>query len=345
MHPGKGAREFVGPAAFRAVDTERVTVDSKEGFGTAEGVVFAAADSAVISRLAHGLGEGNEYEAYASGVRPTLVAPDLDPATMRHPAVQDNLELLRADGCIVLEGAGRRELAEEVVVRILHGIGGALDGLRLVVTAGGTREPVDSVRFVGNRSSGKMGAAVAREAYRRGAEVSVVAANVQEVEPGVEWRVVETFAELQRETLELCEEADALVMAAAVSDFTPASPVLDEKIRRGRREAMTLELAATPDILAQVRESHPELFVVGFVATHGNPLPDAREKLRRKGVDLVVGNDISAPGLGFGSEDNEAYIVMESGSGDGYEEHFVPRGPKTALASVILEHLMTSTQA
>jgi phosphopantothenoylcysteine decarboxylase/phosphopantothenate--cysteine ligase len=215
-----------------------------------------------------------------------------------------------------------------------------LDGLRLVVTVGGTREPVDSVRFVGNRSSGKMGAAIAREAYRGGAEVSVVAANVPEVEPGVEWRAVETFSELQSETLDLCEHADALIMAAAPSDFTPASPLLDEKIRRGGRETLTLELAATPDILAGVRERCPGLFVVGFAATHGDPRPDSREKLRGKGADVVVGNDISTPGIGFGGEDNEAFIVIKNGSEGGYEEHFVPRGPKTALASAILGHLM-----
>lgn len=328
-----GAREFVGPAAFLAPGIE---VEPAEEPDAVEALVFAPADAATLSRLAHGLGEGTAHRAYAAGERPAVVVPDLDPATAEHPAVRENLALLEEDGATVLAGA----TPGEVVSRTLHELGGPLAGLRVVVTAGGTREPVDSVRFVGNRSSGKMGAAIAREAYRRGADVSVVAANVPEAEPGVDWRAVETFAELRQETLKLCEEADALVMAAAVSDFTPASPMLEEKIRRGGREKMVLELAATPDILAEVRERHPELFVVGFAATHGDPLPDAREKLRKKGVDLVVGNDISAPGIGFGSEDNEAYIVMESASGEGYEEHFVPRGPKTALASVILGHLM-----
>lgn len=338
-----GAREFVGPAAFYDPDTAGVVVDStrEEEAGEVEALVFAPADAAGISRLAHGFGEGVAYRAYASGVRPAVVVPDLDPATASHPAVRENLATLERDGCTVLEGLSSGSTSgEEIVFRTLHELGGPFRGLRLVVTAGGTREPIDSVRFVGNRSSGKMGAAIAREAYRGGAEVTVVAANVPEPEPGVDWHAVQTFAELEEKTLELCKEADALVMAAAVSDFTPASPMLGEKIRRGGRETMTLELAATPDILAAVRESYPGLLVAGFAATHGDPLPDAREKLGKKGVDLVVGNDISAPGIGFGSDDNEAFIVMENGSGDGYEEHFVPRGPKTGLASAILGHLM-----
>lgn len=331
-----GARDFVGPAAFRAPEGPDIALEPVEKPGPAEALLFAPADAATLSRLAYGLGEGAAYQAYTSGVRPAVVAPELDPAIAQHPAVRKNLALLKEDGATVLHDASPGEL----VSRTLHELGGPLDGLRVVVTAGGTREPVDSVRFVGNRSSGKMGAAIAREAYRRGAKVSVVAANVPEVEPGVEWRPVETFAKLREETLRLCEEADALVMAAAVSDFTPATPLLGEKIRRGGRETMTLELAATPDILSEVRERRPELFIVGFAATHGDPRPDAREKLRKKRVELVVGNDISAPGIGFGSEENEAYIVMERGSEGGFEEHFVPRGPKTALASVILGHLM-----
>lgn len=331
-----GAREFVGPAAFYAPDVSGVAVEPEEDLSEVEALVFAPAGAAMLSRLAHGLGEGPVHRAYGAGVRPVVVLPELDPATAEHPAVLANLELLREAGCVILDDSS----PGETVSRTLHELAGPLAGMRLVVTAGGTREPVDSVRFVGNRSSGKMGAAIAREAYRSGAEVSVVAANVSEVEPGVDWYPVETFAELREATLGLCEKADALVMAAAVSDFTPAEPVPEEKIRRGGREKMNLELAATPDILAGVRERFPELFMIGFAATHGDPRPDAREKLRKKGADLVVGNDISAPGIGFGSEENEAYIVMESGSGDGYEEHFVPRGPKTALASVILRHLM-----
>ena len=218
----------------------------------------------------------------------------------------------------------------EVAARILGGLGGPLSGLKVVVTAGGTREPMDSIRFVGNRSSGKMGLAVAREALRLGAEVSVVAANVEPAEPGTGCLLVETVDERREAVLRLAQGADSLVLAAAVSDFTPPEPV-DAKIRRGGN--LTVEFTATADILKAVRQTYPDLFVVGFAATHGDPVADAREKLDSKGVNLVVGNDISRPGIGFGSEENEAYVVDEAG------ERFVPRASKREVARVILNTL------
>jgi phosphopantothenoylcysteine decarboxylase/phosphopantothenate--cysteine ligase len=207
-----------------------------------------------------------------------------------------------------------------------------MSGVRLLVTAGGTREPIDSVRFIGNRSSGRMGLAVAHEAVRLGAEVTVVAANVDGVEPGTRHHAVETVEELQEAVLDLAGAADALVMAAAVSDFTPASRAR-EKIRRSAGTT-SLELAPTADILEAVRERYPHLFVVGFAATHGDPLADAREKLAKKGADLVVGNDISREGVGFSAADNEVYVVGRE------KERFVPRASKEEVASVILESLI-----
>lgn len=343
-HLTRGSRKYVGPAAFRGDDAPGVSVDSVEPHGSPDALVFAPADAVTICRLARGLSESPIERLYASGSRPAVIVPELDAGTASHPAVLDNLELLRRDGCAILDGRWRENAAEEIASAALHALGGELDGLRVAVTAGGTREPIDSVRFVGNRSSGKMGAALAREAYRRGAEVSLVAANVEIDVPGAETRRVESFSQLREETLALCERADVLVMAAAVSDFTPAAPLLEEKIRRGDRREMTLELSATSDILAEIRAAFPELFIAGFAATHGNPLEDARDKLSRKGVDMVVGNDISGPGIGFASEENEAYIVIKSGLGEGYEEHFVPRVQKNALASVILGHLMSANK-
>jgi phosphopantothenoylcysteine decarboxylase/phosphopantothenate--cysteine ligase len=245
--------------------------------------------------------------------------------------VRENLQLLRGDGCRVLGADGEGMVpAGEVAARILSGLGGPLSGLKVLVTAGGTREPMDSVRFVGNRSSGKMGLAVAREAQLLGAEVSVVAANVEAAEPGTGWVLVETVDELQEAVLRMADGADVLVMAAAVSDFTPAEPV-DAKIRRG--ENLTVEFTATADILEAVRKTYPDLFVVGFAATHGDPVADAVEKLGSKGVNLVVGNDISRPGIGFGSDENEVYVVGEAG------ERFVARASKREVARVILDTL------
>jgi phosphopantothenoylcysteine decarboxylase/phosphopantothenate--cysteine ligase len=217
-----------------------------------------------------------------------------------------------------------------IVGATLNSLRGPLSGVRILVTAGGTHEPIDKVRFVGNRSSGKMGKAIAREAYRRGAEVIVVAANVEEREPGIRWVDVETYAEAEEATTRLAAHADALIMAAAISDFTPAE-VDEGKIRRSTTEELDLKLVTTGDILQAVRKSNPRLFMVGFAATFGDPAPDAREKLGSKGIDLVVGNDIAHEGSGFGSDENEVYIVGRKG------EQFVPRASKTEVASEILE--------
>jgi phosphopantothenoylcysteine decarboxylase/phosphopantothenate--cysteine ligase len=315
-----GARYYVGPAAF-----EGSTV--AEPSEPLEAVLFAPATAGTLARLARGLG------ATPAVTGSIFVVPDLDTSTAEHPAVQQNLTHLREDGHrIIASRGGGMAPASEVAARLLGALSGPMSGLRVLVTAGGTHEPMDSVRFIGNRSSGKMGLAVAREALRLGAEVSVVAANVGEVEPGTEWTGVETVEQLRAEVLRRAGNSDVLVMAAAVSDFTPASPI-KEKLRRGVG-GLSLELKVTPDILKAVRERYPDLFVVGFAATHGDPVPDAREKLGSKGVNLVVGNDISQKGIGFGADENEVYVVGPGG------ERFVPRASKRDVARVILGSLL-----
>lgn len=289
---------------------------------TAEALIFAPATTGTLARLAHGL------DPIADRTPTVVIAPELDGATASHPAVRQNIELLQKDNRIILEEeSGGMVSVGEIVARVLGRMGGMLSGLRVLVTAGGTREPIDSVRFVGNRSSGKMGRALAREALRLGAEVSVIAANVDGIEAGVEWSAVETFEELREEVLRRAGEFDALIMASAVSDFTPASPQAT-KIRR--KDRLTIELVATGDILKEVRDRNPELFVIGFSATHGDPASEAREKLRAKGVNLVVGNDISRPDIGFGTDENEVYIAGWGG------ERFVRRASKREVARTIL---------
>ena len=316
---GQRARQFVGPAAFRDVTLVR------EPSETPESELFAPAPTDTLARLARGL-DGRLSSS-------TIVAPDLDAGTAGHPAVRENLALLREDGRRIIEGQeGVMATAGEIVAGLLGSLAGPMSGLRLLVTAGGTREPIDSVRFIGNRSSGRMGLAVAHEALRLGAGVTVVAANVDRVEPGTEHHPVESAEELREAVLDLATDADALVMAAAVSDFTPASPV-GEKIRRSTGTT-SFELAPTADILKSVRERYPDLFVVGFAATHGDPLADAREKLASKGADLVVGNDISKEGVGFGAAENEVYAVGRA------KERFVPRASKEEIARVILDSMM-----
>ncbi len=320
------AKLFVGPAAFATV-APVVAVPS----ASPEAVVFSPATAGILARLARGMG-GASSHFDASTIRPLVVAPELDEGTASHPAVRENVALLEADGVRVVGGMGEVGSPAEVAGVVLNAMGGPLCGLRLLITAGGTREPIDRVRVVSNRSSGKMGRAIAREAWRRGAQVTVVAANVEEAEPGVRWVPVETYAELEEATMRLAREVDALVMAAAVSDFTPAE-VHEGKIRRGGRKELDLRLVATGDILEAVRGRNPELFMVGFAATHGNPVPDAREKLARKGVNFMVGNDVSLAGTGFGSDDNEVYIVGRTG------EDFVPLTSKREVAGRILDAL------
>ncbi|HZY66738.1 MAG TPA: bifunctional phosphopantothenoylcysteine decarboxylase/phosphopantothenate--cysteine ligase CoaBC [Rubrobacteraceae bacterium] len=321
-----GARNFLGPAAF-AGHAEVVDVPS-DG---AEVLLFAPATAGTIARLARGLDGGPAIAAYAVGRRPTVIAPDLDAETSQHPAVRENFRLLEDAGVSVVESReGGMAGATELATRTLNTLGGPLSGIRILVSAGGTHEPIDSVRFVGNHSSGKMGVAIARVAARMGAEVTVVAANVEAVEPGTRWVSVETVDELRDAIMDLIGEHDALVMAAAVSDFKPAS-ALKEKIRRS--ESLSLDFVATDDILKGVRQENPNLFVVGFAATHGDPVPDAREKLGSKGVNLVVGNDISREGIGFGADENEVYVVGP------HDERFVPRASKKDVAHAILDEL------
>jgi len=320
---GQTTRRFVGPAAFDGA----AIVD--EPSATPEAALYAPATADTVARLAHGL------DRSAGAI--TIVAPDLDQGTADHPAVRENLNLLREDGYRAVEGEGGAMAdPEAIAAKLLGALGGPMEGLRLLVTAGGTREPIDSVRFIGNRSSGKMGLAVAREALRLGADVTVVGANIEMVEAGTETRSVETAGELRDAVLDLVGKVDALVMAAAVSDFTPASPA-GQKIRR-REGTTNLELAPTADILGSVTERYPDLFVVGFAATHGDPLDDARDKLERKGVDLVVGNDISGEGVGFGADENEVYVVGRE------EERFVPKASKQEVARVILDTMMVEME-
>jgi len=320
-----GTEHFVGPGSFLPFCE---VVDRPSG--APDAVLSLPATAGTLARLARGL-DHPAAEAHVGGA-PLFVAPDLDAATAQNPAVRSNLEALRREGAKIIssEGGGLAGV-DEVVAGVLGGLGGPLAGLRVLVTAGGTHEPLDSVRFIGNRSSGKMGLAFARSALRRGAEVTVVAANIGRREPGVAWRDVGTVAELRDAVLREAGEADLLVMAAAVSDFTPAAP-FKEKIRRSSG-VTSIELAPTPDVLRAVREQNPKLFMVGFAATHGDPASDAREKLEKKGADVVVGNDISREGVGFGAEENEVFVV--SGRG----ERFVPRATKDRVAGEVLDEI------
>jgi phosphopantothenoylcysteine decarboxylase/phosphopantothenate--cysteine ligase len=308
----------------------------------------APATANTIAKLAAGQADNLLTAAYLACAAPVLVAPAMNNRMYDHPATQANLEVLRARGVHVIEpgtgqlasrgewGIGRLAEPTAILEAIEMVAGGAprpLDGMRVLVTAGGTREPLDSVRYVGNRSSGRMGFALAAEAARRGASVTVVAANTTlERTPGVSYVSVETAAEVRDATLARFEGADLLLMAAAVADFRPATPT-DDKISKEDREAMSVDLVATADVLSEAASMRREgQTIVGFAAEHGpEGMERARGKLERKKLDAIVVNDISRPDIGFDSDQNEVVILSTAG------ELHVPRSSKEEVAVRVLD--------
>src|SRR4051795_1352644 len=318
----------------------------------AEFFVIAPASANTIAKLANGLADNLLTSAALASPGPLVVAPAMNDRMWRHPATQANAETLRLRGATIVppgsgalaskgewgEGrlAGPAEILAAIEAALARGPGYApqpLDGVRVLVTAGGPREPIDSVRYVGNRSSGRMGFALAAEAARRGAEVTVVAANVSlPRERGVEYVDVETAAELEQATVRAFASADVLLMAAAVADFRPAAPE-QSKISKSGRDGLALELEPTPDVLAAVsKRRRPGQVLVGFAAEHGDGAVErARGKLERKGLDAVVVNDISRSDIGFDAAENEVTIVTAAG------DEPVPFGPKERVAGAILD--------
>jgi phosphopantothenoylcysteine decarboxylase / phosphopantothenate---cysteine ligase len=320
---------------------------------TADVLVVAPASANTLAKLAAGQADNLLCAAALASRRPLLLAPAMNDAMYEHPATQANLTTLRARGAIVLEpgtgalgspgewGIGRLPEPPALLAAIDAALGapapgGDLDGLKVLVTAGGTREPIDAVRYVGNRSSGRMGFALADEAARRGADVTVVAANVALARnPAVRYVDIETAAELAAATAAEFGACDLLLMAAAVADYRPAQPRAD-KIKKTEAE-LELRLERTEDVLSGLaaRRRHGQL-IVGFAAETGaRALAYSREKLARKRLDAVVVNDIAAPGIGFDSADNEVVVVTPE------TELHVPRTTKTAVAAAILDAVLS----
>jgi phosphopantothenoylcysteine decarboxylase / phosphopantothenate---cysteine ligase len=321
--------------------------------GHADVFVVAPASANTLAKLAGGLADNLLTSAALANTAPLVLAPAMNSRMWEHPATQANLELLRSRGARIVEpGSGRLaskgewgvgRLAEPpeilgVIEEVLSGGGytpRSLDGLKVLVTAGGTREPIDSVRFIGNRSSGRMGLALAEEAARRGADVTLLAANVTIPAPAaVETVTVETTAELKAAVEERFPGADVLIMAAAPADFRPTEPA-DTKLLREEHESLTVDLQPTEDIVAAVAAGRrADQTVVGFAAEHGQGAVErGRQKLARKGLDAVVVNDISRADIGFDSSENEVTIVLADG------EREVGRRPKPEVAAAILDEV------
>ncbi|MFA6575252.1 MAG: bifunctional phosphopantothenoylcysteine decarboxylase/phosphopantothenate--cysteine ligase CoaBC [Nocardioides sp.] len=365
--PTAAALEFVGAPTWAALSGKPVSTSVWDdvhqvphvriGQG-ADLVVVAPATADLLAKAAHGLADDLLTNTLLTARCPVVFAPAMHTEMWEHPATQANVATLRSRGALVIEPAegrltgkdtGKGRLPEpaeifDVCVDVLAGTTGRgldLSGRHVVVSAGGTREYLDPVRFLGNRSSGLQGYALARTAQARGAEVTLVAANVSLPDPaGVKVVRVETTAELHSEMVAAAVGADAVVMAAAPADFRPTG-VSTAKIKKAEDgSAPSIELVQNADILHELstHRSRPDSVVVGFAAETGDANGTVRElavaKLARKGCDLLVVNDVSG-GAVFGSLDNEAVILASDGT-----ETDVPRGSKTAVAHAIWDQVV-----
>ena len=342
-----GAERFVRAETFYALARVPQADDPYPHLRRAELYVIAPLTANTLAKLAHGIADNLVTEAALAHAGPLLVAPAMNTRMWAHPATQANVEVLRNRGVEFVgpdegdlaegeTGIGRMAEPDAIFERIVGRLGGStnvLAGKTVVVTAGGTREPIDAVRFVGNRSSGRMGAAIAAEARRRGADVTLVASNLAVDSPaGVEVVEAPTAADLARETLAR-GDADVVVMAAAVADYRPVE-TLEEK-RPKDEGPWRLELEPTQDVLkALTAQSANGRVVVGFAAETGTDgLSRAREKRTAKKADLIVYNDVSRPEIGFDSRENEVVLISDGG------ERSVARASKHQVAAEILDEV------
>jgi phosphopantothenoylcysteine decarboxylase / phosphopantothenate---cysteine ligase len=359
--PTPDALRFVGEATWAALSGEPVTTDVWTGVAevphvrigqSADLVIVAPATADVLARAAAGMAGDLLTATLLTARCPVLYAPAMHTEMWEHPATRANVTLLRSRGAMVLEpavgrltgadsGAGRLPEPADifaVATRLLAGTRQDLAGRRVVVSAGGTREEIDPVRFIGNWSTGTQGYALARTAVARGAEVTVVAANVALPDPaGAKVARVVSAREMRDAVLAASGDADAVVMAAAVADYRPQARS-EAKIKKDGQPPEPLRLTENPDILAELaahradragRAGRKAQILVGFAAeTDTSPVP-AWAKLARKGCDLLVVNPVGG-GLGFGTADNEAVVYGADGS-----LTTIPRGPKEALADVV----------
>jgi phosphopantothenoylcysteine decarboxylase / phosphopantothenate---cysteine ligase len=369
------SQRFVGAASFAAITGAPVLVDEFEDdplrgaypgdplperapishlalVERADAYLIAPASANTLAKLAHGQADSLVTTAALAADCPVLVAPAMNDRMYHHPATQANLRTLAARGVTIIgpgdgdlashgeHGAGRLSEPVELLAAVesqLRPSDGAWLGMRVLVSAGGTREPIDSVRFISNRSSGRMGFALAARAAARGAQVTLVAANVT-LEPPAGVRVipVTTAAELAAACEREFDACDVLLMAAAVADFRPAHPA-DHKLKKTGDHAapMMIELEPTADVISALAERRrDDQVIVGFAAEHGDrALAYAREKRTRKRLDAIVVNDVSRPGIGFDAPDNAVTVITADA------ERVLPKAGKDAIADGVLQEV------
>jgi phosphopantothenoylcysteine decarboxylase/phosphopantothenate--cysteine ligase len=342
-----GAEHFVTAETFRALARRPPGDDVFLHLTRADLLLVAPCTANTLAKLAQGLADNVLTEAALAHRGPVLVAPAMNPRMWAHPATRANAATLRERGVVVVGpdegetaegelGVGRMAEPDEIfdaARNLLMGTG-PLRGKRVLVSAGGTREPLDAVRFVGNRSSGRMGVALAAEAHRRGAVVTLLAANLAVSAPaGVEVVQTPTAADLEREALGRGAEADVVVMAAAVADYRPAEALAAKRPKD--TATWTLALEPTTDVLSVLGEHrHDGQVLVGFAAETGATGQErAREKLVRKGADLFVLNDVSRTDIGFDAYENEVTLLAAG------TERTVAKAPKEEIAAAILDEV------
>lgn len=351
------ATELVSPLTFRALTNEPVAVglfddpsDPIHHISLAQEpdlVLVAPATANIIAKMANGIADDLISTTLLATPRPVVIAPAMNNGMWNAPATQANMATLRDRGVHVV-GPGSGYLAcgdvdtgrmsepediVEAVYEVLNPVPQDLAGKHILITAGPTHEPIDPVRFIGNRSSGKMGIALAGEATRRGAAVTLVLGPTSlDVPHGVECVRVQTAAEMLQAALDAFQTADAAICAAAVADYTPAAPA-DHKLKKANERLDRIELVETVDILAELSRQKGERCVIGFAAETDNVVEYAQRKLDRKGCDAIIANDVSRADSGFGTDTNKAWIVSTAGTQE------LPVLTKPQLADTILDLL------
>lgn len=350
------AHRFVGPVTFSALSSEKVHTSLWDDDSSiphtrlgqaADLMIVAPATARVLSAYATGYSADLLVATLIATRAPVIVCPAMHTEMWEHPSVQDNLAVLRARGVHVVDpesgrlaggdsGAGRLASPESIVATATAVLGTSRDmeGLHVLVTAGGTREPIDAVRVIANRSSGKQGYAVAAVAAERGARVTLVSTVEIPAPAGVDVVCVETAEQMKTAVDRVAQTADVVVMAAAVADFRPVRAAGGKLKKRDGAPEIILE--ATPDILAGLGESkRPGQVLVGFAAETDDLEANALDKLRRKNLDMVVANDVSAPGVGFGHDTNAVTIWLSTG-----DRKSVPLASKRAVAVALLDSVV-----
>ncbi len=351
----RAGAQFITPLTMRTLTHHPVTVDmfaEPEEWEVkhvslaqqASAVVVAPASADAIAKLALGLADEFLYAVALATRAPLIIAPAMNTTMYEHPATQENLQALRARGAQIIEpevgglasgaqGRGRLAAPEAIAAAVVAAVtAGDLQGVRVLVTAGPTREPLDPVRFISNRSSGKMGYALAAAAAGAGAQVTLVSGPTSLPDPeGCVVVQVNTAEEMREAVAGRFEECDVLIAAAAVADYTPAQ-VQPGKLKRSKG-AITVKLSPTPDIAAECgQRKRRGQILVGFAAETEDLLVNAQQKLKAKHLDMIVANDVSLPDVGFDSDENAGVLLLSSG-----EQVKLPKMGKPAFAERILD--------